>query len=130
MKLADSAGLKRYVDLFFAMKSQNGTQRRSESRSRKYALLEYGRTGTGPHRMHRCPAARVTGTGCNWTPITYVHAASEMGEWKKKSKIKANEPEAKQNVEEAEERRSSALIGRTSGRNLSHYVKSRGFKSA
>jgi len=53
-----------------------------------------------------------------------VHAASEMGEWKKKSKIKANEPEAKQNVEEAEERRSSALIGRTSGRNLSNYVKS------
>lgn len=36
------------------------------------------------HRMHRCPAARVTGTGCNWTPITYVRAAGEIGKRKKK----------------------------------------------
>lgn len=41
-----------------------------------------------------CPAARVTGTGCNWTSVTYMHAAGEIGKRKnkKKSEIKANEP--------------------------------------
>lgn len=38
------------------------------------------------HRVHRCPAARVTGTGCNWTPITYVRAAGEIGKEKEKKK--------------------------------------------
>jgi len=39
-----------------------------------------------------------------------------MGEWKKKSKIKANEPEAKQNVEEAEEAEGPARPDRTDER--------------
>lgn len=38
----------------------------------------------GKHRMHQCPAARVTGTGCNWTPITYVRAVGRNGEEKEK----------------------------------------------
>lgn len=69
------------------------------------------------HRVHRCPAARVTGTGCNWTPITYVHAAGEIGKEKEKKEapagrnIKANEPRTKQNVEEAKGRK-SVPIGR------------------
>lgn len=64
--------------------------------------------------MHRCPAARVTGTGCNWTPITYVHAAGEIGKGKnEKNEIKANEPQTGEaKCAEEVERREPARIGR------------------
>lgn len=68
--------------------------------------------------MHRCPAAHVTGTGCNRTPITYVRtAAGEIGKEEEKGRsagIKANEPGgpgAKQNADGAEERKSA--LGRS-----------------
>lgn len=39
------------------------------------------------YRMHRCPAARVTGTGCNRTPITYVRTATgEIGKEEEKGR--------------------------------------------
>lgn len=80
-------------NLFFcdALKSQNpGGGRGGGRESRVYSevLLRTGARAGGRgngYRMHRCPAARVTGTGCNRTPITYVRtAAGEIGKEEEK----------------------------------------------
>jgi len=84
-----------------ALKSQNGKPperdggREKERRERERescvlgsaAAYESTRGGRGRYRMHRCPAARVTGTGCNRTPITYVRtAAGEIGKEEEKGR--------------------------------------------